>query len=328
MAAQKTDEEILRRLGSPRGSFTSGQSLAEGLGISRTAVWKRIRGLKERGFAIEAEPSKGYRLSSAMEPFNELSISAGLSTKLIGRRIHFFNSLSSTNNMALELARKGHPEGSLIICDTQTNGRGRLGREWSSPMGVNLYASVILRPKATAHELQGFTLLGAVAVAEAVARFSKKPVAVKWPNDILLGSKKVAGILMEMYTEAEMAKFVIVGIGVNINMDPLLLPAPLNREATSIKSASGLDVSRAEFTRTLCHTLESWYNIFLNKGLSAIIDAWRGYFTAEGHTVRVRSHNKTIKGICMGVDHSGALLLRDSTGVTQKILSGDLIRGA
>ncbi|MFQ5480530.1 MAG: biotin--[acetyl-CoA-carboxylase] ligase [Thermodesulfobacteriota bacterium] len=328
MAGKKIDKEILRRLKTPESSFTSGETLARALGISRTAVWKRIRGLKARGFSIEAQTSKGYRLCDVAEPFNEISIAAGMATEFIGRKIHFFESLPSTNNKALELARTGAPEGTLIISETQTNGRGRLGREWSSPPGVNLYASIILRPRAAAHELQGITLLGAIAVAEAVARFSRRPPDVKWPNDILIDSKKVAGILMEMYTEAEMTSFVIAGIGVNLNMDPSILPAPLNREATSIKNVSKTAVARAAFTQTLCQSMESWYNTFLNKGLSAIIDAWRGYFRAEGKDVKVRSHNKTVKGICLGVNNSGALLIRDSMGVTQKILSGDLVRGA
>ncbi|MFQ5428524.1 MAG: biotin--[acetyl-CoA-carboxylase] ligase [Thermodesulfobacteriota bacterium] len=328
MAGKKIDSEILRRLGSPQGSFISGEALAGRLGISRTAVWKHVSNLKSQGFPIEALRSKGYRLSGPVEPFNEISISAGMPTEIIGQKIHFFKTLPSTNERAALLAREGEAEGSIVICDTQTNGRGRLGRAWSSPPGVNLYASIILRPRAAAHELQGITLLGAVAVAETVALFSKRPPSVKWPNDVLIDSKKVAGILMEMYTEAEMASFVIAGIGVNLNMDPSLLPAPLNQEATSIKNAGGERVPRADFARALFLSLELWYKTFLKKGLSAIIEAWRGYFFAEGKPVKVRSHDKTIQGICLGVDNSGALLVRDSRGGTKKVLSGDLVRGA
>ncbi|MFQ5354498.1 MAG: biotin--[acetyl-CoA-carboxylase] ligase [Thermodesulfobacteriota bacterium] len=326
-ARKKIDSEILRRLGSPQDSFISGEVLARGLGISRTAVWKHVSGLKARGFPIESLPSKGYRLGGPLETFNKLSISAGMPTELIGQEIHFFDTLPSTNERAALLAIEGEPEGSVVICDTQTNGRGRLGRSWSSPPGVNLYASIILRPRAAVHELQGITLLGAVAVAETVALFSKKTPSVKWPNDVLLDSKKVAGILMEMHTEGEMARFVVAGIGVNLNMDPRLLPNPLNREATSIRNSGGRAVPRADFTRALFLSLELWYKTFLKKGLSAIIEAWRGYFLAEGKPVEVRSHQKTVKGICLGVDNFGALLIRDSSGVTKKVLSGDLVRG-
>ncbi len=328
MAGKKTEGEILRRLQSPQGAFISGETLAAELGISRTAIWKRIRSLKSEGFPIIALPSKGYRLSAPIEPFNETSISAGLTTEFIGQKIHFFNTLSSTNEKATHLAQAGEDEGSVVVCDSQSNGRGRLGRSWSSPPGVNLYTSIILRPQLTAHELQGFTLLAAVAVAETIAGYCKKAPAVKWPNDVLIDSKKVAGILMEMHTEGEMARFVIVGIGVNLNIDPTLLPPPVRDLATSIKNENNAAVKRADFARALFLTFEFWYKTFLNKGLSAIIDAWRSHFTAEGKDVTIRSFDKTIKGICLGIDSSGALLIRDYSGETKKILSGDLIRGA
>jgi len=328
MAGKKTDSEILQRLQRPQGSFISGEVLAKTLGISRTAVWKRIRGLKSQGFPIISMPSKGYCLSAPIEPFNETSISAGLATEFIGQKIHFFKDLNSTNERAARLAQAGEPEGTVVICDTQTNGRGRLGRTWSSPPGVNLYASIILRPQLTAHELQGFTLLAAVALVETVARFCKKTPSVKWPNDILIGSKKVAGILMEMHTEGEMARFLIAGFGVNLNMDPAVLPHPVRDIATSIKDINGKGVERTDFTRALFLSLEFWYKTFLKKGLSAIIDAWRSHFTAEGKDVTIRSFDKTITGLCLGIDSSGALLIRDPQGETQKILSGDLIRCA
>jgi len=327
MARNKRDEEILRRLNGPQDAFVSGEALAEELGISRTAVWKHLKRLKEEGLPIETKRSKGYRLSGPVETFNETNISAGLATSFIGHKILFFDTLNSTNDKAFQLARQGAPEGTVVISETQAGGRGRLGRLWASPPGLNIYASVILRPRAAPHELQGITLLAAVAVAEAVAHFTTRPPSVKWPNDVLLDSKKVAGILMEMHTEAEMASFVIAGIGVNINMTKDKIPAGLTQKATSVISASGGHVSRTAFAQKLFLSLEIWYKTFLEKGLSAIITAWRKYFTSEGKPIRVRSIQKTIDGVCLGVADDGALLVRLTSGATERVLAGDIVRG-
>ncbi len=324
MGQKKPDEKILGRLNDSEGYFVSGQSLAEQLGISRTAVWKRINSLRGRGFPIESHASRGYRLSGPLELFNETSIGAGLTTELIGQKIFFFDKISSTNERAVHLARNGEPEGAVVIADTQKEGRGRLGRQWVSPPGVNLYASIILRPGTAPHELQGITLLAAVAVAETVARFTPKRPVVKWPNDILVDSKKIAGILMEMHTEAEMADFVVAGIGVNLNMAARDFPPAVRPIATSIKGASGRPVPRAAFTQALLLSLEIWYKTFLEKGLSAIIKSWRMYFASEGKPVRVRSPRKTIEGICLGVDDAGALLVRLASGTTERVLAGDV----
>jgi len=323
----KTDEEILRRLEGPDGFFLSGELLARELGISRTAVWKRLKRLKNQGVPIESLRSRGYRLSGPVETFNENNISTGLGTKFIGQKIYFFNTLTSTNDKALQLAREGAPEGTAVISESQSKGRGRLGRAWTSPPDLNLYTSIILRPQAAPHELQGITLLAAVAVAEAVSHFTTRAPSVKWPNDVLLDSKKVAGILMEMYTDADLASFVIAGIGVNLNMEEALFPPMPNYRATSVCSASKGRVSRTEFTQRLFLSLEIWYKTFLAKGLSAIIEAWRKYFTSEGKTLTVRSLQKTVKGICLGVDDDGALLLRLASGATERVLAGDIIRG-
>ncbi len=324
MPGKTTDEKILKSLERSGKGFVSGQSLAASLGLSRTAIWKHMNSLKARGFPIESSASKGYRLSAPLLPFNETSISAGLATDLIGREILFFDRLSSTNEEAVQLARRGAPEGTVVIAEAQDKGRGRLGREWVSPPGRNLYASIILRPGTAPHELQGITLLAAVAVAETIARFSPKKPSVKWPNDVLIGNRKIAGILMEMQGSAEMADFVVAGIGINLNMEQKDFPTPLRKTATSLLCASGRPVPRAAFTQSLLLSIEIWYKTFLEKGLSAIIEVWRQHFTSEGKPLRVRSLRKTIEGICLGVDETGALVLRLANGATERVLAGDV----
>ncbi len=320
--------EIIKRLAAagPTG-FVSGESLSRALCISRTAVWKRINGLRKKGFAIESAPSKGYRLmekTGSADPFNAVSLRAGLSSETIGKKIFFYGSLDSTNKMAFELGRGGEPEGAVVIAETQTSGKGRLGRVWESPPGLNLYASIILRPNLAPYEAQGVTLLAAVAASEAVAAFVPSGPVVKWPNDVLIGSRKVAGILMEMDTEPERINFIVVGIGVNINVTNDLLPDFLKAAATSLRDNAGKEISRVEFARALFYSFEKWYKIYLTEGLPPVLRAWRGLFAFEGKAVRVTGLNGAIEGICMGVDSTGALLVRRPSGGVEKVLAGDV----
>ncbi|MFQ5442057.1 MAG: biotin--[acetyl-CoA-carboxylase] ligase [Thermodesulfobacteriota bacterium] len=320
--------EIIRRLNAaPPPGFVSGESLSRTLSISRTAVWKQIKGLKKMGFAIESVPSKGYRLEAktgSADPFNAVSLTAGLASETIGKKIFFYDSLDSTNTRAFELGRSGEPEGAVVIAETQTSGKGRLGRIWESPAGVNLYASIIIRPNLAPYEAQGITLLAAVTASEAIAAFVPSSPVVKWPNDVLIGSRKVAGILTEMDTEPERINFIVVGIGVNVNMTKNLLPDSLKAVATSLRDSAGGEVSRTEFALSLFYSFEKWYKIYLTEGLPPVLGAWKGLFASEGKPVRVTGLNDTIEGICMGVDSTGALLVRRASGGVEKVLAGDV----
>lgn len=326
---EAAEVEIIRLLKaglqSPGGEgYTSGQRLSDGLGVSRTAVWKHIKSLRKMGFPIEASPSKGYRLSSGAHPFNSVEVASTLSTSTIGKKIFFYPSLGSTNARAFELGRAGEPEGTAVIADTQTGGKGRLGRQWVSPPGVNLYTSLILRPPILPQDAHNLTFLLAVAVAEAVSGFCPKRPSVKWPNDVLIESRKAAGILLEMDSEADRVHFVVAGIGVNINMAAEMFPAEIRPLATSLSLARGAEADRAEFTRALYTAVEKWYKIYLGDGFSPVLNAWRGYFASEGKPVKVSSFNRVITGICLGVEDDGALLVRTPSGGIEKIISGDV----
>ncbi|MEE9614727.1 MAG: biotin--[acetyl-CoA-carboxylase] ligase, partial [Thermodesulfobacteriota bacterium] len=281
--------EIVRFLKEESG-YLSGQAISRALGISRTAVWKQIGKLREAGYSIEARPRKGYRLTGP-PPFNGIEVASSLETEFIGKggNLLFFPMLDSTNSKAMELARAGAPEGTAIIADSQRAGKGRLGRRWESPPGLNLYTSIILRPKILPQDAQSLTLLSAVATAEAVAAYSPVKPTVKWPNDILIESCKVAGILTEMNSEMDRVNFVVVGIGVNLNAAPSLRHGRMRIPAVSIKGMekTGSDVPRARFTQTLYSAMEKWYKVYLTDGLSPVVSAWRGYFASEGKPVRV-----------------------------------------
>lgn len=319
---------ILRSEGPGKGpsKYVSGQALSSRLGVSRTAVWKHIRNLRKMGFRIEASPSKGYTLKGE-SGFNGVEIQSALTTRIIGKKVFFYPSIDSTNVKAFELARNGEPEGTAVVADSQSKGKGRIGRRWESPSGVNVYTSIILRPDVSPQAAQNLTFLSAVAVAEAVESVCPGRPTVKWPNDILIDSRKVAGILLEMDSEADRINFVIAGIGVNVNMKERMLPDAVRSIATSLAEKSGQEVDRIGFVSTLYASIEKWYRIYSMEGFGPILTAWKGYFDAEGKPIKVSSFNRTVTGICAGVDESGALLVRNPAGAIVRIISGDAERG-
>ncbi|CAG1065353.1 BirA family transcriptional regulator, biotin operon repressor / biotin---[acetyl-CoA-carboxylase] ligase [uncultured bacterium] len=320
MGEKEQEVEIIRLLKAGAG-YTSGQSLSASLGVSRTAVWKHIEALRKMGYAIEASPSKGYRLLEA-RPFNGVELQTLLSGKLFGREVHFFDSIDSTNAKAFELAREGAPEGTIVVAETQTRGKGRIGRKWESPAGMNLYLSVILRPKVAPQGAQGLTFVAAVAAAEAVSASGVKP-AVKWPNDILIGGRKTAGILLEMDSEPDRVHFVVAGIGVNLNARRDMFPEYIKDTATSLFEETGSSIDRGLFTARLLSSMERWYGVYLSEGFVPVLEAWKGSFRTVGKPVKVTFFDRTIEGICAGVDSDGALLL-EREGRLERIISGDV----
>ena len=332
-----TEQEILRLLKKKSHSYLSGQALSKTFGISRTAIWKHINAIKEMGYAIEASPAKGYRLDPDKLPFNAFEISSNLKTSFIGKDISFYKDIGSTNEIAREFAIKGAQEGFAVTADSQTKGKGRLGRKWESPAGMNIYTSIILRPSISPVFAPQLTLVAAVAVAKAISEFLNPPtppfdkmgewgfLSVKWPNDILINSKKAAGILTEMNSETDRINFVIIGIGVNINMTKELFPEELRPIATSLKQETGKEISRIDFIQMLYLNMETWYKRYLKHGFEPIRKAWTGYFNMAGKVVKVRQMDKTIEGVAMGIDDNGALLLREKNGNITRIISGDVV---
>lgn len=319
------DSEIVRLL--KEDSYVSGQEISNTLKVSRSAVWKRIKGLREGGYTIEARPNKGYRLSpSTTTPYTAVAISSLLTTDTIGRNLHFHDTLDSTNTRARELAADGAIEGTVVVADTQSNGRGRRGRQWHSPANVNLYTSIILRPDMPPERAPTITLLCAVALAEAMERFvTPKRPSVKWPNDILINGKKVAGILTEMNSEPDKIHHIIVGMGVNLNMEASALPTELSEIATSLREVSGKTIDMAKFTAELYSSLEKWYTLCLLKGFKPVLDKWQSYFDRVGTEIKVsgQAAGSSQEGICMGIDDDGALLIKTGSGVVERVVSGD-----
>lgn len=316
------EAEIVRLL-KGAGSFVSGEALSKGLGVSRTAVWKHINALKKSGYNIEAITARGYRVAPPY-PFNDIEVASGATAGFIGRKVFFFERTDSTNRRAFELGVKGEGEGTAVIADAQDKGRGRIGRIWESPGGVNLYTSVILRPPIAPREAHELTFVMAIAVVETVAAFCGKRPTVKWPNDILINGKKAAGILLEMDSEADRVHFVVGGVGVNLNMRKKDFPPAIRETATSLFEEAGVEIDRAEFARCLYSSMELWYKIYLDKGFGAVLEAWKGWFSSVGSPVRVTSFDRVLEGVCVGVDKDGALLVRTPSGIVERVISGDV----
>ncbi|MEE9543160.1 MAG: biotin--[acetyl-CoA-carboxylase] ligase [Thermodesulfobacteriota bacterium] len=334
---EATAVDVLRLLKAKDGGLVSGQAVSEALKISRTAVWKQVARLKEMGFSITSSRARGYTLESFDAPFNAVEVLSELTTDFVGSDIYFYDELASTNITAGELAIQGAREGTIVIADAQSKGKGRLGRHWVSPPAENLYTSIILRPKISPVKAPSLTLVFAVAAAEAIQSFVSQTPVVKWPNDILLDSMKVSGILMEMSADIDRVNHVICGIGVNINSAPKLSggtggtggtgtgrPGPGGLKATSLRASSGANVNRAAFARELYSSVEKWYKVILKEGFGPAIEAWRGYFIAEGKAVSIDAIDRSVEGICMGIDETGALLVREGSGKVSTITSGDM----
>jgi BirA family biotin operon repressor/biotin-[acetyl-CoA-carboxylase] ligase len=320
-AARATILDLFRQ--SPAG-YLSGARLSQVLGVSRSAVWKQIEQLRQRGYRIEAVPSRGYRLCATPDlPLAE-ELRRGLQAQVVGREIRYLAETDSTNRQAYALGEAAAAEGLVVIADGQSAGRGRMGRTWVSPPGVNLYLSVLLRPPLPPHAAPQLTFLSALAVARAIVAVSTLQPTLKWPNDVLIEGRKVAGLLNEMSAESDRIRFVVLGIGVNLNMTADQFPAGLRAPATSLLLAGGLPVSRALFGRTLLEQLDSLYREYLQHGPAPIMAAWEAHCDLVGKRVVVEGQGTPLSGTVAGIDGDGALLLALADGARERVLAGDV----
>jgi BirA family biotin operon repressor/biotin-[acetyl-CoA-carboxylase] ligase len=307
-----------------KGNVISGQELGAALNVSRTAVWKHVKNLMAQGYKIESLPSRGYRFLSAPDVLTSLELTSGLRTKRIGCQVSCVPETESTNLLAFRLAESAAREGTVVIAETQTGGKGRLGRHWESPPGVNLYCSVVLRPPIQPFRAPQLTFVSAVAVARAIEQVACLQPNIKWPNDILLNGRKVAGLLNEMSAETDTIHCVILGIGVNINMRQEQFPDDLRHPATSLLLESGACVSRVAFARELLSSLDALYDEYLRNGFPAIRAEWLSRSTVQGRRVRVSFGTGETEGMVMGVDDDGALLLKRGDRDPERVLAGDV----
>ena len=323
-SAHKSDDMILTALEAAK-DYVSGECLSRKLGLSRTAVWKRVQVLRGMGYGIDARPHRGYILTQKPDLLMPLEIGRHVKTCRIAKEVHSLKEVASTNELAYEMALKGAPEGVVVIAETQTQGRGRMRRRWVSPPGRNIYLSLILRPRITPHLAPLLTYVGAVSTAEALDKGFALNVSLKWPNDVLVRGRKLAGLLNEVKAETDRVDFIVLGFGINVNMEEEDFPEELRQKATSVMIESGRKVSRVEVTRCLLESIETWYDVFLLHGADPVIRQWESLARIRGTSIEVRSFDDTHRGVAEGLDRDGALMLRQGKDRIIRLVAGDVI---
>ncbi|MCA1054615.1 biotin--[acetyl-CoA-carboxylase] ligase [Rossellomorea aquimaris] len=321
---QSIRKKLIEAFSESHGEFLSGQALAEIAGCSRTAIWKHIEELRKEGFVLEAVRKKGYRIVHTPDSVTENKIRLGLQTSTLGQVIHYEKSVPSTQKIAHDLAGDGAAEGTLVIADEQTAGRGRLMREWHSSSGNGIWMSLILKPNLPPQKAPQFTLITAVAVVQAIEEVSSLEPEIKWPNDILINGKKVTGILTELQAESDRINSIIIGIGMNVNHTIEHFPDAIQSIATSLSIEEGKPLSRAVIVQKVLERMESLYGLYMKEGFTPIKLLWESYAVSIGKRIRARTINGTIEGTALGITEEGVLKIEDMAGVVHQIYSADI----
>ncbi|MBR4151688.1 MAG: biotin--[Selenomonadaceae bacterium] len=318
---RKTIVEMLKNAGE---NFVSGETIAGELGISRTAVWKHIQKLREYGYEIISSARCGYKLKDAPDLLLPSEIQIGLETKIIGKEMVYHPSVDSTNRIAKALAYHGAAEGTIVVAEEQENGKGRLDRNFYSPRGKGIWFSLVLRPKFLPHEAPQCTLMAAVVVAEAMARFNLKP-EIKWPNDILFDGRKLVGILTEMTCEIGKINYVVIGVGINVNITRDEFPEELRDRATSLSEMNGEKISRVEFFRAVLEEFDKIYGDVTESGFGEVFKLWRKYSVTLGKDIKVVSADggETFTGKALDLNSEGALVVETADGL-RTVYAGDV----
>lgn len=318
-------ETILHMLREEPGRFVSGEAMCQACGVSRTAIWKHIKELQDAGYRIEAVRNKGYRLVEAPDLVTAAEIREGLTTTLLGQSIAYRDSIDSTNSLAQHLALNGAPEGTLVIADEQTSGRGRRGRQWFSPPHSGVWMSLILRPQLPLAHAAQITLVAAVALCQALTRVTGVRAGIKWPNDILFDGRKCCGILTEMHAEFDQIHHLVVGIGINVNVPQEEFPDDLQKIATSLQAIKGSRISRAQVVRTVMEEFEPLYRQYVtNGGFGTLRDAWKANNITLGNQIIAHTARGDLEGKAVDIDEFGVLLLEKADGTQEKIYSADI----
>lgn len=302
--------EMLKNAGD---NFLSGESIADELEISRAAVWKHVQKLRSNGYRILSRERCGYKLENAPDLLLPGEIQIGLDTQIIGKNMHYEPSVDSTNQIAKKLAYHGAEEGTIVVAEEQTGGKGRLDRTFYSPREKGIWFSIILRPNFLPHDAPKCTLLAAVAVAEAMNRFNLK-AEIKWPNDILHDGKKLVGILTEMTGEIGKITYLVIGVGINVNISREEFPEELQDIASSLSEMNGAPLPRVKILRAVLEEFDKLYREVTESGFEEILNRWRKYNVTLGRNIRVISAGETFTGKAVDLDADGALVVETEQG--------------
>lgn len=322
-------DQILKELKSNKANYISGEELSNKLQVSRTAVWKYIKQLKEKGYVIDSQTKKGYRLLESPDSLLPYEIKEGLNTEFIGADIEYLEQVDSTNLYAKRIAEQGFTDGTVIIADEQLKGKGRLGRAWTSPKGKGIWMTIMLKPSINPSQAAKVTLLTACVVNKAILETCGINAKIKWPNDIVCSGMKLCGILTEMNAELDEINYLIVGIGINVNLDKEDFHEELHSTATSIKMEKGSTVSRKELVKSILNNFEAYYKAFLKTGsISRFMSEYREKSAVIGKEVNIISSTVQLKGKVLDISEEGQLLVQLEDGTVKEIISGEVsLRG-
>jgi len=303
--------------------YISGDHMSNSMGISRTAIWKYVNHLERLGYGVSKLKGKGYRLFASPDKLYAWEIERHCQATVIGKKILYKDELDSTNAFAFKLALAGEAEGTCIIAETQDAGKGRLGRKWFSPVGKNLYISIVLRPHIPPSNVYPITFLSSLAVYDTIKALTDTEPTLKWPNDVLVEGRKICGTLLELSTEADLVRFVIVGIGLNINMEEDELDKEIKDKATSLFILTKKPFERSRVCGILLTNIERYYSVFLEKGPEEICSIWGERAKIRGKHLEITQMGEIYRGISEGIDRDGSILLTID-GKTKKIIAGDV----
>lgn len=320
-----TDAAILRAMRIAGDGGVSGAAIAKELGVSRAAVWNHIEQLRHQGYDIEASPHHGYILRATPKTLHPDDLLSRLEpNRIIGRDIRVYQSTNSTNDIIDKIARDGVAEGMVIFAESQTQGRGRLGRRWESPPGSGLWFSVLLRPRLPPQSATQLTVVTAVAVVRAIEQETGLRPQIKWPNDIVFGTRKAAGILIELRAELDRIRHVVLGIGLNVSVGKDQWPTDLRDIATSLQEWTDKPIDRPALATRLLIELDRAYVRLQEGDFHEIGDEWMRRCSTLGSHVRIHMGDRSIIGRAESLDEEGALLVRTSQGRLERIVGGDV----
>lgn len=320
-------DQILNWLRESHGEPISGEAISKRFGVTRAAIWKHMQALKDEGYQIETVGRKGYRLAGTPDKLLPAEVLAGLKTRWLGKQLIYHDQVTSTNDLAKRAAFDGCAHGTVVVAEAQGEGRGRLSRGWFSPHGKGVWFSCVFRPTFLPQQASRCTLMAAVALARAFERYPGVAVGIKWPNDILtLEGKKLVGILAEMNAEMDAINFIVIGMGVNVNLLPEDFPAELQPLASSLQQLGGGEpISRKKLLQVMLEELEAAFDEVSKTGFAALLDDWRKRSITLGRQVSVIAPEETYTGVALDIDQQGALLVRrDADGTVEQVWAGDV----
>jgi BirA family biotin operon repressor/biotin-[acetyl-CoA-carboxylase] ligase len=320
-----TDAQLLAALRESRDGHVAAAEMSRRLGLSRAALEGRLAELRKLGYHIEVTPHLGYRLAAVPDALHADDLIARLPRKrVVGRDIQVFQETTSTNDVVEKLARDGVKEGVVVFAESQSRGRGRLGRKWVSPAHKGLWFSVLLRPQLRPAEATQLTVAAATALARAVQSQTGLAPDIKWPNDLLVNGRKIAGILTEMSAEVDCVNYLIIGMGVDVNQNASDFPPDVRKLASSLKLETGQPVPRAELAAAILQELDRDYTRICAGGFPELADEWESRCTTIGQHVTVLVGERRVQGRAESLDDAGALLVRTQHGRIERILGGDV----